>query len=287
MTFCITLHRVRLLVALAASLGCIALTACDDSHSPGTGKRTRSHRAVTRHNADAPAETQASPGNIAVNLVSANDAVGHRNFVNAKKILPRVYTGLQEDIYCGCPYSGKDVDLAACGYTPRKNAKRAARLEWEHVVPAEHLGSQLQCWQEGGRKACSGHNPQFDMMEGDLNNLTPSVGEVNGDRSNMSYGVWARNPAHVYGQCASVPDFQTKIFQPREEVRGRLGRISLYMHTRYGLRMSRQDRQLWCAWAKTYPVDTWEKKRDARIVAIQGEGNPLVSDPDALAKICP
>lgn len=221
-----------------------------------------------------------------VPLVKGKKAVGHRDFVTAKEVLPVLYKGLEEDIYCGCRYSGKKMDLTSCGYVPRKNAQRAARLEWEHVVPAEHFGSQRQCWQNGGRKNCSGHDPLFDMMEGDLNNLMPSVGEVNGDRSNMSYGVWSRSPAPVYGQCTSVPDFQARRFQPREAARGRLGRASLYMHTRYGLRMSDQDRKLWCAWARTYPVDAWEKERDARIVRIQGEGNPLVEDQARLAKVC-
>lgn len=65
-------------------------------------------------------------------------------------------------------------------------------------------------------------------------------------------------------------------------MRGRAARISLYMHTRYNLSMSNQDRKLWCAWAKTYPVDTWEKTRNARIMKIQGEGNPLVSSFETL-----
>lgn len=158
----------------------------------------------------------------------------------------------------------------SCGYVPRKNANRAERIEWEHVVPAAHLGSQRQCWQEGGRKNCSGKDPLFDMMEGDLNNLVPAVGEVNGDRGDMSYGAWTKNPEPVYGQCTSLPDFKNKRFQPREEVRGRAARISLYMHTRYGLNMSNQDKKLWCAWAKTYPVDGWEKVRNERIIRWQG-----------------
>lgn len=286
MTFRITLHRMRLFAALAASLGCFVLSACDNSQPLPSGKK--GHRTTgTPHDVPLREASLGTPQADTPELVSRANAVGHRNFVNAKKVLPRIYAGLEEDIYCGCPYSGKSVNLAACGYTPRKSAKRAERIEWEHVVPAQHLGSQLQCWQEGGRKACSGHDPRFDMMEGDLNNLTPSVGEVNGDRSNMSYGIWSRNPPRVYGQCTSVPDFKSHIFQPRETVRGRLARISLYMHTRYGLKMSRQDRQLWCAWAKTYPVDTWEKRRDARITALQGEGNPLINNPDALSRICP
>jgi deoxyribonuclease I len=222
----------------------------------------------------------------AVALVAGRKVVGHRDFVAAKKMLPRIYSGMEVDVYCGCAYSGKEMDLQSCGYVPRKSAARAARLEWEHVVPAEHLGAQRQCWQRGGRKACSGHDAVFDMMEGDLNNLLPSVGEVNGDRSNMSYGAWTRHPQPVYGQCQSVPDFRGHVFQPREQVRGRLARISFYMHGRYGLKISQQDRQLWCAWAKTHPVDAWETARDARIVAIQGEGNPLVEEPELISKIC-
>jgi deoxyribonuclease-1 len=52
------------------------------------------------------------------------------------------------------------------------------------------------------------------------------------------------------------------------------------------LRMSDQDRKLWCAWSKQYPVDGWERERDARIVRVQGEGNPLVTSPEKLAEVC-
>lgn len=221
-----------------------------------------------------------------VALVNGKQQVGHRNFTASKKILPDIFSGMEEEFYCGCKYTGKDVDLASCGYVARKNASRAARIEWEHVVPAEHLGSQRQCWQDGGRKNCSGKDPLFDAMEGDLNNLVPAVGEVNGDRSNMSYGAWTSHPEPVYGHCQSIPDFKGKRFQPREEVRGRAARISLYMHTRYGLSISNQDKKLWCAWAKTYPVDTWEIERDKRVVQWQGEGNVFVEEPGKIGVVC-
>jgi len=286
-------------------VGTLFLTACDKSQQESLNREVKhliaaSHKLSEQHEGHARShsrhvshpsarhgtEPETTEKDISVHLVSRSSEVGHRNFVNAKKVLPRVYVGLQQDIYCGCDYTGKRMDLQSCGYSPRKNLKRAERLEWEHVVPANHLGGQRQCWQKGGRKACSGHDPVFDMMEGDLNNLTPSVGEVNGDRSNMSYGVWARNPRHVYGQCSSVPDFKTRIFQPREAVRGRLARISLYMYTRYKLRLSGQNRKLWCAWAKEHPVDAWERKRNTRIISIQGEGNPIVNDPARLKQVC-
>lgn len=58
------------------------------------------------------------------------------------------------------------------------------------------------------------------------------------------------------------------------------------MYETYGLRMSAQDKKLMCTWAKAYPVDAWERERDARIVRWQGEGNPLVSDPARLKSAC-
>ena len=41
-----------------------------------------------------------------------------------------------------------------------------------------------------------------------------------------------------------------------------------------------------CAWARQYPVDAWERRRDARIVQLQGEGNFLVAQPQRLAELC-
>lgn len=248
----------------------VLLTACSDGSTPQNNRASH---------ASAAASTD-------VELVNSPQQVGHRNFSAAKKVLPKIFAGLEEDFYCGCSYAGKAVDFASCGFEPRKNEARAKRIEWEHVVPASHLGSQRQCWQDGGRKNCSGKDPLFDMMEGDLNNLVPAIGEVNGDRGNMSYGQWSRNPAPVYGRCLSVPDFKNKRFQPREEVRGRVARISLYMHTRYKLKSSSQDQKLWCAWAKAYPVDAWEVERNARIKRWQGEGNALVEDASLIEKVC-
>lgn len=219
-------------------------------------------------------------------LVNAKGEVGHRDFAQAKKVLPRVYSGMEQDFYCGCEYSGKTIDWSSCGFEPRKNAERAKRLEWEHVVPAWTIGHQRQCWQNGGRKNCTATDPAFQEAEGDLVNLVPAVGEVNGDRNNFPYSAWTRHPEPIYGQCKTIVDFQMKRAQPREEVRGRAARISLYMSERYQLRLSKQDKQLFCAWAKTYPVDNWETRRDQRIAAIQGNGNPFVADAGHLEAFC-
>ncbi|MDZ5602697.1 endonuclease [Pseudomonas sp. RP23018S] len=185
------------------------------------------------------------------------------------------------DLYCGCKWqwvgkSGGRIDPASCGYTTRKQANRAERTEWEHIVPAWTFGHQRQCWQNGGRKQCVDNDPVFRAMEADLFNLYPAVGEVNGDRSNFNYGMTS-GVAPQYGQCKTRIDFQQRTAEPRDEVKGLVARTTFYMFDRYKLNMSNQQQRLLMAWDKQFPVNAWEKERDRRISAIMGHGNPFVS----------
>ena len=96
----------------------------------------------------------------------------------------------------------KEVDFTSCGYMPQKDNKRAHRIEWEHVVPAEAFGQSFKEWREGhpdcvdnrgksfkGRKCAEKVNPEFRQMQADMYNLYPAVGEVNGLRSNYSMAM--------------------------------------------------------------------------------------------------
>lgn len=185
-------------------------------------------------------------------------------------------------LYCGCDWewtgkSGGQVDLASCGYQVRKQQNRAMRIEWEHIVPAWVFGHQRQCWQNGGRKNCVSTDAIFREMEADMYNLAPSIGEVNGDRSNLSYGQLAETTEYPYGQCRSRVDFKERVFEPRDEVKGQVARTYFYMHDRYNLSMSRQQQQLLMAWDKQYPPSAWEKQRDERIASVMGHHNPFVT----------
>lgn len=84
--------------------------------------------------------------------VASAQAAAPNTFSEAKKVAWKLYAPQSTEFYCGCKYTGNRVDLKACGYIPRKNANRAARIEWEHIVPAWQIGHQRQCWQSGGRK---------------------------------------------------------------------------------------------------------------------------------------
>lgn len=225
----------------------------------------------------------------AVLLLTSTFAIAEHpsSFSAAKRILDRqIYTGTDRfTFYCGCDYAPAPnpnkpsrtrltPEADSCGLKPRKNADRAGRIEWEHVVPAWEFGHQLQCWQKGGRKACR-KDPKFRMMEADLMNLVPVVGEINGDRNNFRYGMIAGEP-RKYGACDFEVDFKQRVAEPAEHVRGDIARIYFYMEDRYGLKISWKQRQLYEAWNRMDPVDDRESVRTERISAIQGDMNQFV-----------
>lgn len=214
----------------------------------------------------------------AVLLSCSAHSAGINSFSQAKNAGAKVHVDAPGDFYCGCHirWQGKkgQIDLASCGYQPRKNAQRASRVEWEHVMPAWQFGHLRQCWQHGGRKNCA-KDPVYRQMESDMHNLQPVVGEVNGDRGNFPFGQWYGS-ADQYGQCAMKIDFKAKRAEPPPRARGAIARTFLYMRDRYSLRLSHQQTQLFTAWNARHPVTRWECTREARIARLQGNHNPYV-----------
>lgn len=185
------------------------------------------------------------------------------------------------DFYCGCQWvwvgrSGGRLFAESCGFKMRAQANRAERLEWEHVVPAHNFGMARRCWQEGGSSNCQKTDPVFNLMEADLHNLVPAVGEINADRSNFRFGMLP-GVDFKHGSCDFRVDFKARVAEPRDQVKGQVARIYLYMHQRYNLPMSDGQKRLFNAWNKQFPVTEWELERDRRIKAIVGHSNPFVS----------
>ena len=176
----------------------------------------------------------------------AAQAHGINNFSQAKTAAAKINQDAPGSFYCGCriDWQGKKgiPDLNSCGYQARKNAQRAQRIEWEHVVPAWQFGHQLQCWQQGGRKNCN-KDAGYRQIETDLHNLQPAIGEVNGDRNNFMYSQWKGGEGQ-YGQCPMKVDFKNKQAEPPARARGAIARTYFYMRDRYQLQLSRQQTQL-------------------------------------------
>nr|WP_299599071.1 endonuclease [uncultured Microbulbifer sp.] len=133
----------------------------------------------------------------------------------------------QVAFYSDCNYSrqGKKLipDWASCGYKPRKNSNRGSRIEWEHVVPAWVIGHQRQCWQSGGRKNCSRSDDLFRMAEADMHNLVPTIGEINGDRSNYRFAEIGGGFTQ-YGTVNFKVDFKQHAVEPPASRKGEIAR---------------------------------------------------------------
>jgi len=202
-----------------------------------------------------------------------------RNFSEAKRLAAEVYLDRKETFYCGCGFDKKKrVEPSVCGYEPRKNNKRAKRIEWEHIVPAHTLGQSRQCWREPictnskgkaykGRQCCEKVDPVFRTMESDLHNLVPAVGELNADRSNFSFNMIEGEPRN-YGACDFEVDRKLRKVEPRPEIRGDIARTYFYMHNTYGVPLSDKQRRLFETWDREDPISEWEVIRNARIDAI-------------------
>lgn len=200
------------------------------------------------------------------------------SFSSAKRIAEQqIYHDQSESFYCGCTFDfDAGPNLESCGYEVRKQPVRANRIEWEHVMPAYDIGRQRQCWADGGRDNCRRTDPVFRSAEADLHNLVPAVGEVNGDRSNMRFGM-VNSPLHGYGACDVSVSFEERTFQPPPNRRGDIARTYWYMRDTYGISISRQQQQLFEAWNRMDAIDDWERERNRRIASIQGSGNAHIA----------
>ena len=232
---------------------------------------------------------------VATTGYAGNTKIG--SFSKAKKILAKLYKQHQVTFYCGCSYSNKQVDHSSCGYKPKQPStkkgkvnKRAHRIEWEHIVPAHAFGQSFVEWRAGhpecvtkggkaykGRKCASKVNKEFKLMEADLYNLVPAIGEVNGNRSNYSMDMI---PGEIrnYGDCDI--EIESRKVEPTEGVRGNVARTYLYMDWAYPDRgiLSKKNRKLFEAWNKSDPVDLWECERARLIEKVQGNENHFVKE---------
>ena len=210
------------------------------------------------------------------------------SFSKSKKLLRKLYKDNPVTLYCGCSYKGKKPNLSSCGYIPKKNKKRANRIEWEHVVPAHAFGQSFPEWRVGhtrcitkkgkkykGRRCAEKVNQQYKRMQADMYNLYPAIGEVNGRRSNYSMAI-IEGEKREFGRCDV--EIKNKKIEPRESIRGEIARTYMYMDSVYPDRgiISKKNRKLLDAWNQSDPVDEWECVRAKRIERIQGNRNEVV-----------
>lgn len=224
---------------------------------------------------------------------SAGGNIWNDSFNKAKKTLERqIYFDHRVTFYCGCPFDAEKKVLSCDKYTPKKDGKRARRVEWEHVVPAAHFGQGFKEWRDGdpkcvdskgkpfkGRNCASKIATAYRYMESDLYNLYPAIGEVNGLRSNFRFGM-ITGEKRDFGACDMEIDPSAKIAEPPEQVRGDIARTYKYFDKAYPGRgiIGGASKKLFDAWDKSDPVNHWECERCKRIEQIQSNENSVVKN---------
>lgn len=211
-----------------------------------------------------------------------------QSFTKAKNLLKKVvYAGHNETFYCRGTFDENNNITLPKGFTAPVHEKRAKKLEWEHVLPAEHFGRAFVEWREGhpgcvdnkgksfkGRKCAEKANEEFRFMLCDMYNLYPAIGAVNAIRSNIAYDE-LKSEKNSFGSCPfKVGKNQV---EPPPYTRGAIARTYLYFDFEYPkYHMSDSTRKLMMAWDKMYPVDEWECERAKRIEKLQGNENRFV-----------
>jgi len=211
-----------------------------------------------------------------------------KSFSKAKNFLEKqVYNNHRTTLYCGAKFDAEKRVTPPQGFITNKYVKRAKKIEWEHVVPAENFGRTFSEWRDGhnqcinskgkefkGRKCAEKVNFEYRYMQSDMFNLYPVIGAVNALRSNYNFTMLPTIKSD-FGSCSMKID--NRKAEPPEISRGQIARTYLYMDNTYKrYNMSKSQRQLMDAWDKMYPVNTWECQRAKKISNLQKSKNNIV-----------
>jgi len=212
------------------------------------------------------------------------------SFSKSKTFLNKIHQESPVSFYCQCKYNDNKPNWESCGFRPRKDKKRASRIEWEHILPASHFGIKFNAWVNGhpvcisskgkkfkGRKCTEKVHKLYRYMQADLYNLQPAIGEVNGMRSNYQIGE-IEGEEREFGKCDI--EIKNKKVEPTPKIRGDIARTYLYMEQTYPqyIKFNQSIKKLIIKWDQEDPVDTWECKRAILISNIQGNTNKILQN---------
>ena len=212
------------------------------------------------------------------------------SFSKSKAFLKEIHQESRVTFYCQCKYNNNKPNWESCGFHPRKDKKRASRIEWEHILPASYFGKKFNAWVNGhpncinnkgkkfkGRKCTEKVHKLYRYMQADLYNLQPAIGEVNGLRSNYQIGE-INGEVREFGKCDI--EIKNKKVEPAPKIRGDIARTYLYMEQTYPqyIKFNQSIKKLIIKWDQDDPVDEWECKRANLISYIQGNTNKILQN---------
>ena len=114
-----------------------------------------------------------------------------------------------------------------------------------------------------------------------MHNLKPAIGQLNAWRSDKPYGV-VEGEEHIGGCDFEIKD---KVVEPRESIRGDIGRAFLYMIDAWDMPLDEAQKNMYLDWSISDPVTQAEKEINKKVCEVQGNSNNfvevLVFDPNS------
>ena len=172
------------------------------------------------------------------------------------------------------------VDTTACAV---KEVNQT--VKWMQVVPDSFFGRHMDCMNEevctnvftkkkfGSPMCCRRVNDKYKMMESDLFNLIPVLSEVSLKRGSRGFSD-VEKPEFSIGSLM----FDATSMEPRDAVKGDIARVYLYMDERYGLDLSKHQKETFMRWHRLDNVDNHECAVAKIILKVQGGTNTLLQE---------
>ena len=229
-----------------------------------------------------------------------------QSFYAVKQVMAdKIYYDHRRTLYCDAEYDKfkrikkpagfklpdlNNVDFKVYDISDEELWRKAERMEWEHIVPAENFGRTFNEWSKGhkncvsnkgkqfkGRSCAEKESEDFRYMYTDMYNLYPAIGAVNYLRANFNFTQFNQrdNVKNLFGGCRLK--ISRNRVEPRDEVKGLIARTYFYMERTYPrYKIGEPMRGILKTWNNNYPVTRWECERAYRIEKVQGNANEIV-----------
>lgn len=222
-----------------------------------------------------------------------NDVDGGKS---AEIMMAKIHENMPYTFYCGCKYrkigegygdrSSLVLDEGSCDYRPRRGSADNKKIVWHRLVPRYFYGVQRQCWKDS-KSECKGKGEEciskycektdnvYKQMNSDMHNMFPVIDEIDRDRSFFSHAD-IDGEQRIYGGCNVEINYDMRSIEPREEIKGDIGRAWLHMIKKYKLKVRPDYVVEMLRWSKKDRSDDWERVRNERIYEIQGDRNDYI-----------
>jgi endonuclease G len=208
------------------------------------------------------------------------------------------WVDLHRDLMLRSIYSGKTFDpeefIVEDFEITRERALRVNELlTRESVLSAEQLEEEIDLLEAHLPYNCEHVVPQSwfgkqEPMRGDLHHLFACEWGCNSFRGNQAYFDFADFEEVVRDDCGKREENQ---FEPSFG-KGAIARATLYFLLRYPGEINRAGGEfdlerlpILLDWHEQFPVDEYERHRNAAIFAVQGNRNPLIDHPKWASRI--